>query len=100
MGKRISTSSVGVFMDAHASIASTPATPAAAPQHQASAPTDNTTDTTEAPAKVKRINQTIQFEPEFLREVKMYVVAHNAPEDKLTLRELVMRSLREYMAAH
>lgn len=70
---------------------SIPANPATDPQHQA-API---ADTTKAPAKVKKINQTIQFEPDFAREVKVYAATNG-----LTLRELVLTSLREYMAAH
>lgn len=88
MAKKNLANALGAFTSPAAT--STPAQPMAAPQS-----TTPTTYTTETPAKVKKINQTIQFEPEFAREVKVYAAANG-----LTLRELVLSSLREYMAAH
>lgn len=89
MAKKNLANALGAFTAPTAT--STPANPAAAPQHQAA----SIADITEVPAKVKKINQTIQFEPDFAREVKVYAATNG-----LTLRELVLTSLREYMAAH
>lgn len=98
MAKKNLANALGAFTAPAAN--STPATPATAPQHQTADAPNSNIETKDVPAKVKKINQTIQFEPEFAREVKQYILDHSTPEDKLTIRELVMRSLREHMAAH